>query len=36
MDAFVKGDDPFWQTVQRLKDVFDPNHVIAPGRYNLV
>lgn len=36
MEDFVTEEDPYWQTVRRLKDVFDPNHVIAPGRYNLV
>jgi len=36
MEQFVKAGDPFWQTVRALKDVFDPNRIIAPGRYNLV
>jgi 4-cresol dehydrogenase (hydroxylating) len=26
----------FWQLTARLKDVFDPNHIIAPGRYSLL
>jgi 4-cresol dehydrogenase (hydroxylating) len=36
MHHVVKEDDPFWQTVRDLKKVLDPNHIIAPGRYNLV
>ena len=35
MEQFVNPDDPFWQVVRRLKDVFDPNRIISPGRYNL-
>ncbi|WP_374661010.1 FAD-binding oxidoreductase [Inhella sp.] len=27
--------DPYWRLVRELKQVFDPNNVIAPGRYNL-
>ncbi|MDA1045093.1 MAG: FAD-binding oxidoreductase [Verrucomicrobia bacterium] len=36
MKRFVSEDDPFWLSVRDLKTVFDPNHIIAPGRYNLV
>ena len=36
MPGFLDAQDPFWQTVRELKQVFDPNHIIAPGRYNLV
>ena len=36
MHQVVKADDPFWQTVRDLKQALDPNHIIAPGRYNLV
>ena len=36
MQRFVNADDPFWQVVREMKSVFDPNHIIAPGRYNLV
>lgn len=36
MPQVVKAEDPFWKTVRDLKKVFDPNHIIAPGRYNLV
>jgi len=35
MWQFVSSNDPFWQVVRALKTVFDPNHIIAPGRYNL-
>ena len=36
MHLVVSEDDPFWRTVRDLKQVLDPNHIIAPGRYNLV
>jgi 4-cresol dehydrogenase (hydroxylating) len=36
MSSIVNADSPYWQLIARLKDVFDPNHIIAPGRYNLV
>ncbi len=36
MGQVVHADDPFWQTVRDLKKVLDPNHIISPGRYNLV
>jgi 4-cresol dehydrogenase (hydroxylating) len=36
MGQFVTAGDPFWQIVRGLKEVFDPNRIIAPGRYNLV
>lgn len=36
MGEVIKESDPFWQTARKLKSVFDPNHIIAPGRYNLV
>lgn len=35
MHHVVKDDDPYWHTVRDLKKVFDPNNIIAPGRYNL-
>jgi 4-cresol dehydrogenase (hydroxylating) len=34
--SIAKADSPHWQLIARLKDVFDPNRIIAPGRYNLV
>jgi len=36
MWQFVAANDPYWQVVRALKDVFDPSRIIAPGRYNLV
>jgi 4-cresol dehydrogenase (hydroxylating) len=36
MSSIVKADSRHWQLIARLKDVFDPNHIIAPGRYDLV
>lgn len=35
MSALVKPQDVFWQYVRGLKEIFDPDDVIAPGRYNL-
>ncbi|MEC5397668.1 FAD-binding oxidoreductase [Uliginosibacterium sp. H1] len=35
MSSIVDANDPYWQTVRRLKEVFDPQDIIAPGRYNL-
>lgn len=35
MSTLVKPQDIFWQYVSGLKAVFDPDDVIAPGRYNL-
>ncbi|XXF77148.1 FAD-binding protein [Myxococcaceae bacterium GXIMD 01537] len=35
MDRIVDASDPYWQTVRQLKQVFDPQDIIAPGRYNL-
>lgn len=36
MGLVVDEHDPYWQTIRKLKDVFDPHHILAPGRYNLV
>jgi 4-cresol dehydrogenase (hydroxylating) len=36
MASVIRDDDPFWRLARDLKQVFDPNHIIAPGRYNLV
>jgi len=36
MHHVVREDDPFWRTIRDLKQVLDPNGIIAPGRYNLV
>ncbi len=35
MHQIMNPDDTFWQTVRDLKSVLDPDHIIAPGRYNL-
>lgn len=35
MRDIVDDTDPHWQQIWRLKQVFDPDNVIAPGRYNL-
>jgi 4-cresol dehydrogenase (hydroxylating) flavoprotein subunit len=35
MESVVDPQDPFWRTVWELKSVFDPDNLIAPGRYNL-
>lgn len=35
MGDIVDADDVFWRTTWSLKTVFDPDNVIAPGRYNL-
>lgn len=36
MDRMVDPENAFWRTVRALKEVLDPNHIIAPGRYNSV
>ena len=36
MGDLVSEKDLFWQLTRDLKQTFDPNHIIAPGRYNLV
>ena len=35
MEEMVAGDPAYWNTVRSLKKVFDPDNIIAPGRYNL-
>ncbi len=35
MDQVVDSESPYWQYVRRLKRVFDPGGIIAPGRYNI-
>ena len=35
MAGLVSRDPAYWQTVRALKQVFDPDNIIAPGRYNL-
>lgn len=36
MSRFVDEADPYWHIIRDLKQVFDPNHILSPGRYNLV
>lgn len=35
MAELVDPQDAFWRTAWALKEVFDPDNLIAPGRYNL-
>lgn len=35
MSAVTEADPEYWQLISRLKDVFDPDRIIAPGRYNV-
>lgn len=35
MDKVVANTPDYWKTVRELKQVFDPDNIIAPGRYNL-
>ncbi len=34
MKDLVDAQDPFWRIAWQLKSVFDPDNLIAPGRYN--
>jgi len=36
MNRVVDLNNPFWKVIHDLKHVFDPHHIIAPGRYNLL
>jgi 4-cresol dehydrogenase (hydroxylating) flavoprotein subunit len=36
MSEIVDADSSFWQIARDLKQVLDPNCIMAPGRYNLV
>ena len=36
MAHIVSRDTPYWTTVRSLKQTFDPDNIIAPGRYNLM
>jgi 4-cresol dehydrogenase (hydroxylating) len=33
MDAEMRRDDVFWRVVTRMKAAFDPEGILAPGRY---
>jgi 4-cresol dehydrogenase (hydroxylating) len=35
MDVVLRPDDPFWLAVRSVKQVWDPDGIIAPGRYCL-
>ena len=35
MDKIVAADPGYWGHIRALKQVFDPDNIIAPGRYNL-
>lgn len=34
MHHVVDKNDTFWQTIKELKKSFDPNNIVAPGRYS--
>lgn len=36
MEYITDPTDDFWQTVKAMKNVFDPNNIISPRRYNLI
>ena len=36
MRKYITEDSSFWRTVKNLKAAMDPDHIIAPMRYNLV
>lgn len=36
MEKIVMNDPDYWTQVRALKAVFDPDNIIAPGRYNLL
>ena len=35
MDKITAADPGYWGHIRALKQVFDPDNIIAPGRYNL-
>ncbi len=35
MDKIVSTDPDYWKKIRALKHIFDPDNIIAPGRYNL-
>ena len=35
MDKIIAADPRYWRHIRALKQVFDPDNIIAPGRYNL-
>ncbi len=36
MPRLVDDSDSFWRAIRDLKTAVDPNHIISPGRYNLI
>ena len=36
MHQVINPKDQFWTTIKDLKNTFDPNNIISPGRYNLL
>lgn len=34
MSTLIDLNDSYWKIISKLKDVFDPNRIISPGRYN--
>jgi 4-cresol dehydrogenase (hydroxylating) len=36
MEKIVEADPGYWRQIRDLKQVFDPDNIIAPGRYNLL
>jgi 4-cresol dehydrogenase (hydroxylating) len=34
MGVLTGRDDPYWNTVERLKGFFDPKQILSPGRYS--
>ena len=32
----IKKHPKYWQTVKKIKDAFDPDNIISPGRYNQI
>lgn len=36
MSNFIDPEDKYWTNIKDLKQIFDPNHIISPGRYNIV
>jgi 4-cresol dehydrogenase (hydroxylating) len=35
MADVLSRDPQYWQTVRSLKQTFDPDNIVSPGRYNL-
>lgn len=36
MEVYCDEDDNYWQLIKQFKDLLDPNHIISPGKYNLI